>query len=114
MMTTFIEHLPYHSNPDLMKSPITPAKLSSSLYTITTDFSTIKNGTLLRQSALRFFRGKLELMIEIDQMMLKVEKVDPTASGGKAGCSNDIRVYSTGNVFPPIVMLVSWLTLIVP
>jgi hypothetical protein len=55
MMTTFIEHLPYHSNPDLMKSPITPAKLSSLLYTITTDFSTIKNGTLQFAECLAFF-----------------------------------------------------------
>ena len=32
---------------------VTSQKLSNLLYTITTDFSTIKNGTLLRQSALR-------------------------------------------------------------
>jgi hypothetical protein len=102
------------SNPELSRHH---AALSKKVFYYTPSrriFPDKKIGTLLRQSALRFFRGKLELMIEIDQMMLKVEKVDPTASGGKAGCSNDIRVYSTGNVFPPIVMLVSWLTLIVP
>ena len=36
----------------LRNLPVTPAKLNSLLYTITTDFSTIKKGTLLRQSAL--------------------------------------------------------------
>jgi len=40
-----------------MKSPITPAELSSLLYTITTDISTIKNGTLQLAECLAGFVG---------------------------------------------------------
>ena len=40
---------------ELFQSPITPEKLSNSLYTITTDFSTIKNGAPQFAERLAFF-----------------------------------------------------------
>ncbi len=56
---------------------VTPAKLSNLLYTITTNFSTIKNGTLLRQSALRYLR--------ITLLVLKVTLL----------CSSSVKVVSS-------------------